>query len=194
VYGFVIPMAVAEPTWPAQEGVNLRIDLHVDEPLCGDGRLMPNTVLLHTSPEARPRMQVLVESPLSLTLSTSPAANSTLVVTARVTSPFGAHDVGNVTVRGGGPSPVSLVPVASPDDYGGHFDGLRAHERSWTWHIGDASPGTYTFHATATNLQQTAEAKATETVPLGSTRDSPAGYVAALLAALAMAVVVVRRR
>jgi hypothetical protein len=196
VYEFTVPMQVAAPLVPREQGFNLRVDTYMTD--CGDGRAMPHAVALHSSPGHRPRLETEVVSPLSGSLSAQTAADGSLVVVAEPASVLGAGDVANVTVTAVGPDG-EVVELERHDvvaqGYGpcGHDCGHRLLFR-YVRVLPDAPAGAYEVTMSFTNQQGTAAWNETKQVSVVHEQEAPGLAPAALLAGLLAAAVALRRR
>jgi len=180
VYGFDVPLKVATPVIPKDGGFSLRVDAYLANPYCSDpaqGAPMPNLVRVHSSPEARPRMDVRVASPIHIDYLHPQFLGDDLVIHASVNAPWGNYDVDaapqslqlHILDAQGATVAQSLFRAAvvqRSHEHGAHTSPVDV-AYIWPFHQENAPPGTYTVHLEASNLQRTATAYATAQFTIG---------------------------
>lgn len=195
VYEFTIPMKVAAPLVPRDQGFNLRVDTYMME--CGDGRAMPHTVALHSSPGHRPRIDVGLVDPLSSTLRANVTAD-TLIVLGQPTSVLGVGDVANVTLDVTGPDgqEVQMERMDQVVQGFGPCGEDCGHRLLYVYLRGlpDPQPGVYRATLSFTNQQGTASWTQSTEVSVAAEQEAPGLPPLLMLAALAVAALALRRR
>jgi len=227
VYHFAVPMVFEQAEIPAEDSFNLRIDVFIDNPLCdepqhpSDEMLMPNSLRPHSSPEARPRLEsVLERGPRLADFRAEPWPDGTVRLSALVDAPWLVADHGSgppvVEIRGGGGA-WTLEP-AFVSGFGTGRDGYHCHcygenhrqEYVWNRTAAEAPDGPYTAaivvplgdgrNATASvdfDTRGGYEAVTLEGIQILAEADiaeAPAWPVAGLAAAVFLAALVRRRR
>jgi hypothetical protein len=196
VYEFTVPMQVAAPVIPHEQGFNLRVDTYMVE--CGDGHAMPHAVALHSSPGHRPRLDVALDDPLSGSLRAEVDGNGTLVLLARPSSVLGLGDVANVTIAATGPDgrPVALEDRDTVlQGYGpcGPECGNRVMH-VYLRALPHAAAGRYNATLSFTNQQGTASWTQSVEVAVVPAQAAPATPAIAVGAGLLLAALALRRR
>ena len=175
VYGFRVPLDLQETNVGAT-GYVLRIDMFLDNPLCGDpsqGYLMPTGLRPYTDPDHRSRITTAALEPLRIT-SLRPMVNGSVVeVHGSVQSVWGNYDVdeGNLALRIEGPQTNLVLPprqVRQLSSVHGHHD--EPVNVTWTWDRSETPDGLYRLVFEADNDQRTAAARAVAAVELGPDR------------------------
>lgn len=197
VYHFTVPMAVDAPAIPRATGFNLRVDVFVENEVCGDDEpVMPNSVLLHTSEGHRPRLELGVLDLLQLGYIHPQFVDDDLLVHTSVLDVWGVYDIVwfNATMEGPGLPATNLtqaIELLQPNE---HRRYSAAAERAWILEDAlDLPPGNYTVRITATTVQGvvgTWEAG----FDLGQEQEMPSLPAAGLALALAVAALAARRR
>ncbi len=168
VYGFSFPMTAQGTSIPRGHGMVLRIDAYVDQPLCSEGRMMPDWLLVHSSPGLRPTLRFQADNPLQF-YTVHGSVNTEARVTVAASSAFGHADT-NMSL-------VSDLPFTlwGYDDgtYRCHDCGLEPPRWTFTlptWALADAAAGTYALTLQAQNLAGTATLNQTVwlTLPSGT--------------------------
>lgn len=206
VYHFVVPMDVdpEAATLSRAVGFTLRVETYVRNEACGDGRLMPNAVRLHSSPGHRPRLELDASGPLrvdathaQLIAPEGDPAITSLMFNAQLTDAWGHYDVAflNATVRGPG---LDDVPMARAPDLQSHLHMLNPAFLLLAFTIDDQDgrgflQGNYTFRLSASTLQG-ANATWEASFMLGEAPEAPAVGSSLLVAALAAVAIVARKR
>ncbi|MEA3135738.1 MAG: hypothetical protein QOC71_19, partial [Thermoplasmata archaeon] len=116
VYHFTVPMAIEEPVIPRATGFNLRVDVFVENEVCGEDKaVMPNAVLLHSSPGHRPRLELGVLDHLQLQYIHPQVVEPDLVIHTSVLDVWGVYDVVvfKATIEGPGMPATDLQPAAN---------------------------------------------------------------------------------
>jgi MYXO-CTERM domain-containing protein len=195
VYEFTVPMKVAAPLVPRDQGFNLRVDTYMAE--CGDGRVMPHAVALHSSPGHRPRIEAGIVDPLSGSLKANVTAG-TLIVLGQPSSVLGVGDVANVTITVTGPDGQE-VEMDNMDQvvqgYGPCGEGC-GHRLLYVYLRGlpDPQPGRYNVTMSFTNQQGTASWTQSTQVSVVPEQEAPGLPPVLALAAVVGAALLLRRR
>jgi len=162
VYNVTVPLTVAAARVPSI-GMNLRVDVLVQNPLCdaAGGTLMPPLVLSHSSPGHRPHLDLDVGEPLRwLPPKLDRDQFGSVHYTGGLIGVWGGYAIANASVTVSGPTPASAVSlnVVRPASCGSSACPLRAPTDPayvlWTWRSGDdhAAAGEYGVNATASDL------------------------------------------
>lgn len=119
VYNFTVPLEIRSPQLP-ERGFNVRVDVFLDNPLCGavGGTAMGPLVRLHNSPGHRPTLSLDVGSPLRIVEAEVRESQAGIVhLRTGVVSVWGPYAVENLTVDVQGPSQASAttMTVVYPD-------------------------------------------------------------------------------
>jgi hypothetical protein len=196
VYEFTVPMKVSAPLVPHDQGFNLRVDTYLAE--CGDGRVMPHAVAVHSSPGHRPRLELSLADPLSGALHANVTADGTLAVIGEPASVLGLGDVANVTiaVTGSDGQPVEMQDLDQVmQGYGpcGHACGHRTLHL-YLRALPEAPAGHYNVTMTFTNQQGTATRTVSQDVAVVPGQAAPGVAPLALMAGLLAAALLLRRR
>jgi len=189
LYEFRVPMTVDTPVIPRATGYNLRVDVYMDNPACGDptgdspssGAIMPNTVRIHSDALHRPRMQFSVLDPIRIDALHPQFVGDELVVHAAMNAVWGNYDVAEpsiytpdvvngITMTVTGPTdPKALHMVAivshSLDHYQHQNDVTAVYD--WPYKEDSAAAGVYHVHLEAWNDQHTAMASADSQFEIG---------------------------
>ncbi|HLF16933.1 MAG TPA: hypothetical protein VI796_05850 [Candidatus Thermoplasmatota archaeon] len=178
VYGFPIVMDIQMDTIPKATGYNVRIDAFLDNPYCGDpatSYFMPNVVRVHTSPEARPRMELSTLNPIRIEYLHPQFLADDMVIHTAMNSPWGNYDVdeteGGIELTVTGPSPAtSLNRAAIHQRTHIHYFHQVAVDVTYVWPYKEdqAQSGLYTVGLKVWNDQRTAQAFATAQFEIGS--------------------------
>ncbi|MEK6975132.1 MAG: hypothetical protein AABY18_02170 [Candidatus Thermoplasmatota archaeon] len=195
LYEFAIPMTVTDPVIPMATGYNLRIDMATANDACTG--LMPPTLAVHTSAEARPRMVFAADTGLAFQDVTPQWLGDDLVVEAGAMTAWGSYDVDAASLRASVSGTMSFdLPIERVvREYHSHT--LSANPLVATWRWGNASvapPGHYEVTITAADLQGTTLATTTLGIDVAPTQASPAVPAPIFLAALAALAIALRRR
>ncbi len=168
VYEFDIPLDVQIPKIPRATGYNVRVDVYMEIPGCDNpdnGYLMPNAVRVHTSPDARPRLELSIMNPIRIEYLHPQFVGDDLVVHTSMNSPWGNYDVdegpGGIEVGITGPSPAtSMAQVAFTQRHEEHNHHQEAVDVSYVWPYkqDNAKDGLYTVSVSVWNDQRTAQA------------------------------------
>lgn len=156
VYHFVVPMQMQSTLIPRAGGFNVRIDTFVDNDFCSEGTVMPNSVLLHTSPGHRPRLELGVLNPVEVQAVHPQFVGDDLVVHVALLDVWGPYNLilasSNLTIQGPGlpETPLELVPER-PQQYHGH--GPQSLTSTWILNGTSVPPGIYTMRVSAATMQ-----------------------------------------
>ena len=188
VYDIQVPLQLEQTVVRADEGLNLRIDVIMDNPVCAapedDAYLMPDLVRHHSSDGHRPHIQLSILEPVRLRSLTPQFVGSDVVIHAQAESVWGSYDVVSWDERGAarsppeallrgadGTTPLELVAETLP---GYHVHGpIRPSEQAafaWIWRNAqsEAGPSGYTVDVTIPNDQATAAARGTAGFDVGA--------------------------
>ena len=176
IYQFAVPMKIDQPKIPRATGYNLRVDIYMDNPQCGDpsttGSIMPNEVSIYTAPQFRPRMELGVMDPIRLEYLHPQFVGDDLVVHTSMNSAWGNYDVNEdtiqVTITGPSPAP-SLARAAVVQRTHEHYHHQEAVDVTYVWpyKTDRALNGLYTVDVKFENDQQTAAATGTAQFEIG---------------------------
>jgi hypothetical protein len=169
VYEFKVPMTVSNPVIPRATGYNIRIDIQTDAQaacLQPEGKLMPNLVKVHTSPQFRPRMELAINDPIRLEYLHPQFVGDDLVIHTSMNSAWGNYDVNEqdpdgIAVAITGPSPAtSLAKAAIVQRTHEHYHHQEAVDITYVWpyKTDRAANGLYTVEVKFMNDQRTATA------------------------------------
>lgn len=175
VYEVALPLAFSTSDVPGGESFNVRIDLWVEVPGCEpDETIMPDTVRLWSSPDARSRLEWSVQEPLSALELRPWFLEDVVYINASVLSRWGVYDVdeapGGVTLTIDGPTEASrIVQTRFEQRHDEHFFLNDPVHAQWAWPYKEdgAAAGTYNVTLTAWNDQRTAQAVAHAAFTLG---------------------------
>ncbi len=178
VYGFPITLDIKQPNIPKATGYNVRIDVYMDNPFCNDpqnGYFMPNFVHVHTSSEARPRMELAITNPIRIEYIHPQFVGDDMVIHTSMNSPWGNYDVdegpGGIELKVSGPSPAtSLAQAAFVQRHHEHNYHQQAVDSTYVWPYKQdrAADGLYTVDLSVWNDQRTAQAFGTAQFEIGS--------------------------
>ncbi len=185
VYEFTIPLEYERGTIDREESYNIRVDAYIDEPLCqgpnpGDvgDYMMLDYVLVHTSPEFRPRLDWAIMNPLKIEALHPQLVGDMVAIHTASNSPWGSYDVQGdlptepqMVLEIDGPSEaISVERVKMESNTRGHDKHDQPNMAVWVWNYqaDQAKPGIYTFTLRIQNDQQNAEAEAVATFQLGN--------------------------
>lgn len=194
IYKFEFPLDYNRASIDAEESYNIRVDVFMDNPACGepegweDGSyLMLDWVRIHTSPEYRPQLQWNVMNPLRIEFLHPQFIGDDLVVHTSTNSPWGNYDVrgdqaseaqGGLELEITGPTPaLSLERVALTARTHEHDHHTEAVDATWVWNYqaDNAKQGLYNVVFNVKNDQETAEALAVAQFEIGSGRVTGCG-------------------
>ena len=159
VYAFQVPMAYAAgaATIRSGDGFNLRVDIFLQLPGCddpaGDRYVIPDWVRAHTSPGHRPTLDLAIAESVLIRSVTSQVVNGTLVVDARVDTPWGPYNLGDVSLRIDGPSPADGLRASFRDPEPFERPDSRLYRWAWDFGAAGAAPGDYTLNVSAIDAQ-----------------------------------------
>ena len=197
VYHFVVPLTVDEPVIPRATGFNLRVDVLVDNPACDEGAIMPNAVLLHTSPGHRPRLEFGASDVLRLGYIHPQFVGEDFVVHTSVLDVWGVYDLDatslGASIAGPGMPPTALQRMDVVYEGSEHRRFSNALELVWMLPgVGSLPYGNYTItHTASTRQGETGTWQAS--FELGEPQEAPSLPATALPLALALAALAHRR-
>ena len=178
VFDFTVPLQLEEPMVRAEEGLNLRIDVYIDNPACSgaDTYIMPDTVREHSSPEHRPRVDLQVLNPIRIESLFPQVIGDDVVVNAQIASVWGSYDLAdNPAANGMTPSgmtePLDLTRIPSDEYNCCHgWSGREAVSATWVWAEAATLPedGVYAIDVAVPNRAGTAQALGHVAINIGT--------------------------
>lgn len=181
VFRFRVPLAFEADRIARATGYNVRIDMFVDNPYCkeptdvGKEYVMPSTLAVYSSAQARPRLDLAVTDPIRVEYLHPQVVGDDLVIHTALNSVWGNYDVQENTTDGirvwvEGPTEArSLAKAAFVQRFHDHYHHQEAVDVTYVWdyHADHAADGVYKVFVEFTNDQGTAKASGVGQFTLG---------------------------
>jgi hypothetical protein len=146
VYNLTVPMTIQSPRIPLA-GMNVRVDVLVENPLCPAG-LGPPLIRLHNSHDHRPRLHLEVTEPLRvLSAKVTEGKTGVVHVQAEVLPAWGGYAFAGGLVDGRAGTGTAVVP----SDHSRTILPSSAAYYFWDWR--DAPAGDHWFNGTLRDVQ-----------------------------------------
>ncbi len=158
IYGFHLDIPVAATAVPQSEGINLRIDVRILNPVCDDAGsyIAPASLGAHTSAAHRPVLRLGHERPVEVERMAVDVLDGVVEFTAHVRAPFGSADaiLTRDHFRIDGPTPVVGLAAgwwdAAEDDgrFHPYVQGAATYRIDGSWVLPEGASGDHTlsFH------------------------------------------------
>lgn len=177
IYDFTIPLDLESNVVVADEGLNLRIDVFMDNPFCNepgaDEYIMPDFVRDYSGPDHRPRIDLSVMNPLRIESMGAQIIGDDVLVHTSVASVWGRYDIMSwdnerapptAKVTGPGITDFELELVEEGEAYThSHMatDYAGATPFAWLWSdaVSQAQAGDHTVEVRIENDQGSAAAR-----------------------------------